>query len=141
MPCPGCPASTTAASGGLQGDKRDGDPALRPALERPEWNDLTGWISKLAQLHRSCSALCHGGYHNIQIQPKQLVFERRDERERVLVAVNADSRSAFVPFELGIGSGYNLMTGEQTSFTGERSCPPIPAPIGNWTELERGESH
>ena len=121
---PGVPCLYYGSEWGLQGDKRDGDPALRPALERPEWNDLTGWISKLARLHRSCSALCHGGYHNVQIQPKQLVFERRDERERVLVAVNADSRSAFVPFELGIGSGYNLMTGEQTSFHGGAELPP-----------------
>ena len=40
------------------------------------------------------------------------------------MAVNADSRSAFVPFELGIGSGYNLMTGEQTSFHGGAELPP-----------------
>lgn len=121
---PGVPCLYYGSEWGLQGDKRDGDPALRPALERPEWNDLTGWISKLARLHRSCSALCHGGYHNVQIQPKQLVFERRDERERVLVAVNADSRSAFVPFELGTASGYNLMTGEQASFHGGAELPP-----------------
>lgn len=121
---PGVPCLYYGSEWGLQGDKRDGDPALRPALERPEWNDLTGWISKLARLHRSCSALRHGSYHNVQIQPKQLVFERRDERERVLVAVNADSRSAFVPFELGTASGYNLMTGEQASFHGGAELPP-----------------
>ena len=53
---PGVPCLYYGSEWGLQGDKRDGDPVLRPALEQPEWNDLTGWISKLARLHRSCSA-------------------------------------------------------------------------------------
>ena len=120
---PGVPSVYYGSEWGLEGDKHNGDPSLRPAIERPEWNPLTDWIAQLAQLHRENSALCYGGYHNVQIQPKQLVFLRWNEEQRILVAVNADSQPAHVSFDVGTGSGVNLMTGERTQFGGGAELP------------------
>ncbi len=56
---PGTPAVYYGSEWGIQGRKADGDDALRPALDQPEWNDLTGWIACLAQARRkSPAALC-----------------------------------------------------------------------------------
>lgn len=120
---PGVPCVYYGSEWGQEGDKRNGDPSLRPALERPEWNHLTDWIALLARLHRENSALCYGGYHNLQIQPRQLVFARWNEEQRVLVAVNSDSQSAFVSFDAGAASGINLMTGERAEFHGGAELP------------------
>ena len=47
---------------GHGGDKRNGDPTLRPAVEKPEENDLTAWIAALAHAHTGSKALCRGSY-------------------------------------------------------------------------------
>lgn len=120
---PGVPCVYYGSEWGMEGDKRNGDPSLRPAIERPDWNDLTDWIALLSKLHRENSALCYGGYHNLQIQPKQLTFIRWNEHQRVLVAVNADSQPAFVSFDAGTASGVNLMTGERNEFHGGAELP------------------
>ena len=130
---PGVPCLYYGSEWGIEGDKRNGDPALRPALEWPEWNDLTGWIARLARLRRSHSALCRGSYHNIQIRPRQLVFERRDGGERILVAVNAERQSAFVPFDPGTGAGQNLMTGRREEFHGGAELLPASC---TWWKLD-----
>lgn len=46
---PGIPCVYYGSEWGAEGRKEDGDPALRPSFEKPEWNDLTEWISKLAE--------------------------------------------------------------------------------------------
>ena len=42
---PGIPMIYYGSEWGILGDKKDGDPALRPALEAPEWNDQIGRAS------------------------------------------------------------------------------------------------
>ena len=57
---------------------------------------LTALVARLAEVRAGSRALAYGDYHNVNIQNKQLLFERVAEadgehpRERVLVAVNAD---------------------------------------------------
>ena len=59
-------------------------------------NALTALITRLARVRASSRALGYGDYHNVNIQNKQLLFERVADaygdqpRERVLVAINAD---------------------------------------------------
>ena len=55
---PGVPALYYGSEWGILGRKADGDDALRPALEHPEWGILTDWIARLAQVHRQSPALC-----------------------------------------------------------------------------------
>ena len=59
-------------------------------------NALTAFITRLARVRANSRALGYGDYHNVNIQNKQLLFERvadaygDQSRERVLVAINAD---------------------------------------------------
>jgi hypothetical protein len=48
---PGIPIVYYGSEWGIKGDKKDGDPALRPALDRPEWNELTDEIAAMAKAH------------------------------------------------------------------------------------------
>ena len=88
---PGIPCLYYGSEWGTPGRKEQGDPALRPCLPQPEWNELTGSIQQMAQAHRQSRALCYGDFHSLLLQNKQVIFERAFEGERVLVAINADS--------------------------------------------------
>ena len=59
---PGIPCVYYGSEWGAEGRKEDGDPALRPAFEKPEWNDLTEWISKLAEAKKQSKALQYGNF-------------------------------------------------------------------------------
>ena len=121
---PGVPSVYYGSEWGMEGGKRDADWELRPALEAPEWNDLTDFISKLAEAKKGSDALCSGTYRNVLIQPKQLIFERRTDGERVLVAINADSAPYVAHFDAGCGLAWDLITGEQHDFGGGSELPP-----------------
>lgn len=120
---PGVPSLYYGSEWGTEGRKQDGDAALRPAVERPEWNELTDWVATMAKLHRTHPALIRGGYHNLNVQPKQLAFVRWMESERVLVAVNADSQSCWLGFQADAAGGTDLLTGAHTAFNGGAELP------------------
>ena len=121
---PGVPAVYYGSEWGMQGDKRDGDPALRPAVERPEETDLTAWITALAHARTASRALCYGSYRNVLVQPKQLIFERCADGERVLVAINADGSPFTAHFDAGCGTAVDLITGAPHDFGGGSELPP-----------------
>ena len=124
---PGVPAVYYGSEWGIHGDKREGDDALRPALERPEWNELTDWIVKLAAAHKNSPALCRGSYRNVVLTNKQAIFERKTEEERVLVAVNADSQPYWAHFDAGCGTAVDLISGQPHDFGGGSELPPYSA--------------
>ena len=121
---PGVPAVYYGSEWGIEGDKHWGDESLRPALDKPEWNELTDLIASLAKAKVSSDALNHGSYKNILIQPKQLIFERRTGKERVLVAVNADSNEFRAHFDAQCGRATDLITGELHDFGGGSMMEP-----------------
>ena len=121
---PGTPAVYYGSEWGLTGEKKDGDPALRPAIEIPEHNDLTDWITALAGARAASPALCTGSYRNILVQPKQLIFERRQGQDRVLVAINADSSPYHADFNAEAGCAVDLITGKPHDFGGGSDLPP-----------------
>ena len=121
---PGTPAVYYGSEWGLTGEKKDGDPALRPAIETPEHNDLTDWITALAGARTASPALCTGSYRNILVQPKQLIFERRQGQDRVLVAINADSSPYHADFNAEAGCAVDLVTGKPHDFGGGSDLPP-----------------
>ena len=43
----------------------------------------------MIEVRRNSDALCNGSYRNVVITNHQLIFERRTETERILVAINA----------------------------------------------------
>ena len=121
---PGVPALYYGSEWGIRGDKREGDNALRPALERPEWNQLTDWIARLAAARKNSPALCRGSYRNVMLTNRQAIFERRTEEERVLVAVNIDSQPYWAHFDAGCGAAVDLISGAPHDFGGGSELPP-----------------
>lgn len=125
---PGVPAVYYGSEWGLQGVKGENtDAPLRPALEQPQRNGLTGWIARLTAVHRASLALCQGGYRNVLLTNRQIIFERKAEEERVLVAVNADSQPHEVRLDAGCGTARDLITGEIWDLAGSVELPPYSA--------------
>ena len=121
---PGVPALYYGSEWGIQGRKDQGDDALRPALEKPEWNDLTDHIAALAKARKESLALCSGSYRNVVLTNRQIIFERCWENERVLVAVNADSVPYTAHFDARAGRATDLITGKPHDFGGGSELPP-----------------
>ncbi len=125
---PGVPSVYYGSEWGMQGSKgRGSDAELRPALEKPEWNDLTTWISQLAQAKKGSRALCYGAYRNVVLTNRQIIFERACEGERVLVAINADASPYTAHFDAGCGRAEDLITGAPHDFGGGSELPPYSA--------------
>lgn len=121
---PGVPALYYGSEWGIQGRKDQGDDALRPALEAPEWNDLTDAIAAMAKARKESPALCSGSFRNIVLTNRQIIFERCWENERVLVAVNADSVPYTAHFDARAGRATDLITGKLHDFGGGSQLPP-----------------
>ena len=87
---PGIPCIYYGSEWGEEGVKApDNDYALRPCFEEPKPNELTDLIAKLIDIRRTSDALCNGIYRNVVITNHQLIFERKTDSERILVAINA----------------------------------------------------
>lgn len=122
---PGIPCVYYGSEWGAQGEKQAGDDALRPCFDRPEQNELTQWVTKLAHLRMQSKALCEGGYRNVHVANRQLVFERAAAGERVLVALNADRAPCTVP--VGGGAAADLLTGERLALSAGLALAPCEA--------------
>ena len=129
---PGVPALYYGSEWGIQGRKDQGDDALRPALEKPEWNDLTDHIAALAKARKESPALCSGSYRNVVLTNRQIIFERCWENERVLVAVNADSVPYTAHFDARAGRATDLITGKPHDFGGGSELPPYSVAYWLW---------
>ena len=121
---PGVPALYCGSEWGIQGRKDQGDDALRPALEAPEWNGLTDAIAAMAKARKESPALCSGSFRNVVLTNRQIIFERCWENERVLVAVNADSVPYTAHFDARAGRATDLITGRLHDFGGGSELPP-----------------
>ena len=125
---PGTPAIYYGSEWGIQGERsNNSDDGLRPALELPKWNQLTDWISKLAEAKKNSDALCYGSYRNVMLNNKQMIFERKTDSERVLVAINAENQPYVAHFDAGCGLAWDLITGEKHDFGGGSELPPYSA--------------
>ena len=58
---------------------------------------------------------------------KQIIFERKCDSERVLVAINADSAPYTAHFDAGCGMAADLISGEKHDFGGGSELPPYSA--------------
>ena len=123
---PGMPILYYGSEWGVKAHKSEGDPALRPCLEKPEWNALTDHIAGCAKAFSSSKALQYGEFKSLVLTNRQCVFERRlsDGSERVLVAVNADENPYTAHADFGAGEAIDLITGKKVSFEGGLNLPP-----------------
>lgn len=124
---PGIPCVYYGSEWGAQGNKSDGDPALRQSYDRPEWNELTELISKLENAKKNSEALNYGGFYSVVLTNKQCIFERKSEHERVLVAINADSEGYTAHFDARCGRAVDLITGREHDFGGGSYLEPYSA--------------
>ena len=124
---PGIPCIYYGSEWGEKGDKRNGDPSLRPCFEKPEWNSLCDWISRLARAKKGSEALCQGDFRSVLLTNKQCIFERKSEGERVMVAINADQEEYVAHFDAGCGMAVDLITGKKHDFGGGSHLKPYSA--------------
>lgn len=126
---PGIPCVYYGSEWGAEAHKSQGDPALRVSFEEPVENELYGWISKLAEIHRSSKALCHGSVSVPVLTNKQCIIEREFEGERVWIAINADGEEYVAHFDARCGRAHDLINGGWHDFGGGSRLPAYSAQI------------
>lgn len=125
MGMPGIPCIYYGSEWGEEGIKApDNDYALRPCFEEPKPNELTDWIRRLIALRQNSDALCNGDYRNIIIQNHQLIFERRTDDERILVAINASEQEYTTYHDHLNGIGTELITDTEITLKDGLILPP-----------------
>ncbi|MDL2253998.1 hypothetical protein LJC49_08035 [Ruminococcaceae bacterium OttesenSCG-928-I18] len=115
---PGIPSLYYGSEWGAEGDKSEGDAALRPAFEKPLENDLFALIVKMCQVYNSSDALRHGAYRQVYLTNQQFLFERKTGAQRILVALNAENASHTAHFDAGAGMATDLLSGQTVDFGG-----------------------
>ena len=90
---PGIPCIYYGSEWGQTGKKeQESDDSLRPEFTKPMPNDLTKYIKKLISIRNQSSALQKGEFKELVLTNKQFVFERNDQQERIIVALNLDDQ-------------------------------------------------
>lgn len=124
---PGIPCVYYGSEWGAKAAKSEGDPALRACFDKPEFNELSAFIGKLANAKKNSPALNYGNFRNVVLTNHQCIFERACEEERVLVAINASDQTYTAHFDAGCGMAEDLITGLPHDFGGGSELPPYSA--------------
>ena len=121
---PGIPCIYYGSEWGEPGVKApDNDYALRPCFDAPKENELSHFVRQLIQIRRHSDALCNGSYRNIQITNHQLIFERRTDSQRILVAINASGDFFWMNHGELHGNFRDLITGSTANLQGAIELP------------------
>ena len=124
---PGIPCVYYGSEWGAKAEKSQGDPVLRACFEAPVFNELSEWISRLAEAKKHSKALNYGDFRSVVLTNRQCIFERKTEGERVLVAINADDQPYIAHFDAGCGQAVDLITGKLHDFGGGSQLEPYSA--------------
>lgn len=124
---PGIPCVYYGSEWGAKANKSEGDPALRACFDKPEFNELSEFIAKLAKAKKGSKALNYGNFRNAVLTNHQCIFERACDGERVLVAINASDQPYTAHFDAGCGMAEDLITGQPHDFGGGSELPPYSA--------------
>ena len=125
---PGVPCVYYGSEWGARGLKTAGtDAPLRPAFTLPLENDLTRTLARLAASRRTLPFLSRGGYRNLVVASKQLVFERYGAGGgfpeaghgeelgagggRLIAAFNSDERETVVRIPHSVGTYRDILSG------------------------------
>ncbi len=120
---PGIPTVYYGSEWGMKGNKSDGDPALRPAIESPEWNELTDTVAMMIRARQNSKALNYGDFRSLVLTNRQCVFERNCDDSRVMVAINADENPYTAHFDARAGRARDLISGAEIDFGGGLDIP------------------
>lgn len=120
---PGVPSIYYGSEWGIAGKRNNGsDVALRPSLDlnmlrqNSPHRDLPKAIARLAGLRRQSQALRGGNYTQLLVAHQQLAFLREADEERIVTAVNADTKPVSVQIRLGddrVSEMVDLLNGEE----------------------------
>ena len=124
---PGIPCVYYGSEWGAKANKSEGDPALRACFDKPEFNELSEFIAKLAKAKKGSKALNYGNFRNVVLTNHQCIFERACDGERVLVAINASDQPYTAHFDAGCGMAEDLITGQPHDFGGGSELAPYSA--------------
>lgn len=124
---PGIPCVYYGSEWGAKANKSEGDQALRACFDKPEFNELSEFIAKLAAAKKGSKALNYGNFRNVVLTNHQCIFERACDGERVLVAINASDQPYTAHFDAGCGMATDLITGQPHDFGGGSELPPYSA--------------
>jgi len=121
---PGIPQIYYGSEWGYAAEKSQGDPALRPAFDAPEWNDLTDYVAGLTKGWIATPALHYGDIRSLVLENTHCIFERYlSEEERVMIAVNLDDGDYTFHFDARAGRAMDLATGTEVDFGGGLTLP------------------
>ncbi|SFT57397.1 Glycosidase [Lachnospiraceae bacterium XBD2001] len=121
---PGIPQIYYGSEWGYAAEKSQGDPALRPAFDAPEWNDLTDYVAGLTKGWIATPALHYGDIRSLVLENTHCIFERYlSEEERVMIAVNLDDGDYTFHFDARAGRAVDLATGTEVDFGGGLTLP------------------
>ena len=126
---PGIPCLYYGSEWGVKGDKSQGDPALRPAFDQPEWNELTEYIAGLAHIFSGSRALHYGDFTQLALTNRQCVYRREADGERLIIAINADSNDYTAWFDAGAQTMHDLLTDQDVSLQDGLKLPAFTAMI------------
>ncbi|MFA6856266.1 MAG: alpha-amylase family glycosyl hydrolase [Treponema sp.] len=129
---PGTPCIYYGSEWGITGKKTDGDTALRPALEHPEWTKLTDLIAGFAQIRLKYKTIRAGTYRQLFLTNGQFMFSRNDGGTEIITALNAagtpytvqPNGQSYAHFDGLYGTYRNLLTGETYRYDGSVFLPP-----------------
>ena len=138
---PGIPCIYYGSEWGEEGAKApDNDYALRPCFEEPKPNELTELIREMIAVRRASDALCNGSYRNVVLTNHQLIFERRTDSDRMLVAINAsDSEYTADHHELQ-GSFEKVLSYPCAAEAGKSSCDSAAETAADTSASEDGST-
>lgn len=120
---PGIPCVYYGSEWGAKGDKKDGDPNLRPSFDKPEFNELTSLIGRLSEIKKNSNALNYGDFSSMHLTNRQCIIGRNTEGERIICCINADENEYIAHFDAGAATGKDLISGETISFEGGLKMP------------------
>ena len=122
---PGIPCIYYGSEWGAEGRRtKDSDSALRPCFEKPEHNELTELIAKLARIRRQRKELCYGGYRTLFLTNRQIVFERAYQDQRLICAINLEASSFRADLPGAPSSALDLISGNTVKLSSGLELPP-----------------
>ena len=124
---PGIPTIYYGSEWGFKADKSQGDPALRPCFEKPEWNELTDIIASLCKAKEGSKALAYGDFKSLLLTNRQCIFERETDGDRALIVINADENPYHADFNARAGKATDAISGRDIDFGGGLDLPPYTA--------------
>ena len=124
---PGIPCIYYGSEWGVRGEKTpQNDYDLRPNFKVPEWNNLTTWIQTLSAIFERHEALSNGSFTNILVTNQQYIYERKTDKQRILIAINSVDQ----PYQANHGAVNGTFidltdaNSKQLNLTGTLRMPP-----------------